>query len=528
MFGLARVIPPAAFVPRTLSALDYSVLVAYFVANLAIGIRWARRQKSCDSYFRGNRRVAWWAAALSFFAAGSSSISFLALPAKTYSGDWGVFGSAPAQSLAGMVAALVFIAIFRRLDSPTVFAFLDRRFGRPVRLLGAGAAVLLKVASRMSVVMLLPALALSTVTGLNVYVCILATGIITILYAVEGGFMAVIWTDVMQVGVALGGMVIATCFLARGVPGGIGGIWHAGHALQKFNIVSWSWDFTHPTIWVFVGMFWATMFTQIADQPFMQRVFSAADDRLARRTMIWGNALGLLSSVLFFFVGTGLYVFYQFHRERLATGLRNDAILPYFIANELPAGVVGLIVAAIFAASMGTLGSTMNSTAAILVNDFFIPWRPAATEPERLRLARLCTLAAGAASTAMAVYLATLTVKSLWDVYLSLIAVIGGGFAGVFALGLLTRRANSPGVIIGLFGSVAITLWADHAHVSEFFQGFVAVASSMVLGYAASLIFAGRVPVKDQTGLTLWTLQPSTSFRTARHRPLPTKPAVVD
>jgi SSS family transporter len=484
------------FVPHTLTWPDYVLLAVYFALNLGIGWWCARRkQASSGDFFLGGGRVAWWAAAISFFATATSSISFMALPARSYSSDWMSFGSAPAQAFGGVLTGLVFVGFLRRMNLTTVFGYLETRFDRRVRLLGAGLGVLLKLGGRMSVVMLLPSLALSTVTGLNVYASILLMGVVTTLYAMEGGFEAVIWTDVLQVAVTYGGVAVALFYLAGGVEGGLGGVIASGTAAGKFEAVSWDFDFTKPTMWVFVGMFWGHIFTQLADQPLMQRMLASADLREAKRTVVVGNLIGLTSSVVFFFVGTSLWAFYRAHPERLAGGVPTDAIFPYFIANELPHGVVGLIVAGIFAAAMGALSSAINATAAIVVSDFQALLRPGASAEQQVRLARGATLACGVIATAMAAWLAWRNVASLWDEFLKLTALIGGGFPGVFALGLLTRRAHANGVIVGALGSIAVT-WAvqTYTSTSAFLQAFVAIAACMIIGYAASWLLPAPRP----------------------------------
>lgn len=482
------------------------MLVLYFALNLGIGWWCARRkQASSGDFFLGGGRVAWWAAALSFFATATSSISFMALPARTYTTDWKSFGSGPAQAFAGVLVGLVFIEVLRRLKLTTIFGYLDQRFDRRVRLLGAALGVLLKVGGRMSVVMLLPSLALSTVTGLNVYVSILLMGVVTTIYAMEGGFEAVVWTDVMQVIVTYGGVAVALFFLARGVDGGLMGVATAAEAAGKFNTVSWKPTVAEPTMWVFLGMFLAHIFTQLGDQPLMQRMLATTDAVAARRTVVTGNLIGLTSTVVFFFVGTSLWAFYRAHPERLADGLPNDAIFPYFIANELPRGVVGLIVAGLFAAAMGALSSALNSTAAILVSDFQMLLRPD-TPPERqVKLARGATLLCGVIAIGMAAWLAWRGSASLWDEFLKLTALIGGGFPGVFALGLLTRRANARGVFIGALASIAVT-WVvqTYTKTSPFLHAAVAVGSCIVIGYVASLLLGGRDGQKDLRGLTMW------------------------
>ncbi|MSU24067.1 MAG: hypothetical protein EXS32_09640 [Opitutus sp.] len=491
--------------PRTLTWPDYAMLAVYFTATLAIGWWWRRKKQSSGEFILGDRRLPWWAAAISFMATATSSISFMALPARSFGADWLSFGSAPAQAFAGVLVGVVFVGALRRLNLITIFGYLEQRFDSRVRLVGAGLAILLKVGGRMSVVMLLPALALSTVTGFNVYASILLMGVVTTIYAMEGGFEAVVWTDVMQVGVTVCGVFVALACMAHGVEGGFGAMIETAGTAGKFQVISTEWNLTQPTVAVFVGMFFGHIFVVLGDQPLMQRMLATADPREARRAVVMGNLIGMAGSVMFFFVGTMLWAFYRAHPDRLAAGLASDAIFPYFIANEVPRGVVGLIIAGLFAAGMGALSSAMNATAGIVVSDFQGTLRPGATEQQRLRLARVSTLAAGAIATGMAAWLAWRGAASLWDEYLKLIALIGGGFPGVFALGLMSRRANSTGVIIGVLTSVLVT-WVvqTFTQTSAFLHGFVAVASCIVVGYLASLCCGGDVAKKSLAGLTVW------------------------
>jgi SSS family transporter len=501
--------PAETFEPRSLVALDYAMLVVYFAINLGIGW-WCARRRSGNSgdFFLGGGRVSWWAAAVSFFATATSSISFMALPARTYSTDWSVFLSAPAQALAGCLVGIVFSDLLRKLNIISIFAYLERRFDKRVQLVGAALGTVLKVFGRMSVVILLPSLALSTVTGLNVYLSIFLIGAVTTIYSLEGGFEAVIWADVLQAGVMLGGVVVAFWFLSAGIEGGLGGLVTQAAEAGKFGIVNWAPTFNAPTVWVFFAQFLATVFIQVGDQPLMQRMLSAKNVKQARNTVVLGNLIGCASSVLFFFVGTALWGFYKAQPDRLAAGLPNDAIFPYFIANELPAGVVGLIIAGLFAAAMGALSSILNGTAAVVVNDFQSHLCPAATEKEKMRVAKVTTLVCGLLGILMASWLAAQNAASLWDEFLKLIALLGGGFAGVFALGLLTRRANSVGAIAGALASIPITWWVQHrTGVSVFAHGFVAIGACVVIGYAVSLLFPSRRPAKELSGLTLWDVR---------------------
>ena len=509
--------PPLAIVsPRTLTWPDYVSLAVYFSVSLAIGWWWRRKKQSSAQFMLGDRKLVWWAAAISFMATATSSISFMALPARSFSTDWLSYGSAPAQALAGVIVGVVFVGALRRLNLTTIFGYLEQRFDCRVRFVGAGLAILLKVGGRMSVVMLLPALALSTVTGFDKYWSILLMGVVTTIYAMEGGFEAVVWTDVMQVGVTLCGVFVALACMAHGVDGGFSAMIDTSHAAGKFHVLSTDWNLAQPTAVVFVGMFLGHIFVVLGDQPLMQRMLATSDAREARRTVVTGNLIGMAGSTMFFFVGTMLWAFYHAHPERLAEGLANDAIFPFFIANEVPHGIVGLIIAGLFAAGMGALSSAMNATAAIVVSDFQGTLKPDATEAQRLRLARGATLAAGVIATVMAMWLAWRGAASLWDEYLKLIALIGGGFPGVFALGLLSRRANSTGVIIGVLTSVVVTwLVQNYTDTSAFLHGFVAVASCMLVGYVASLFFPDDAAQKNLGGLTVWDRRKTTTTASA-------------
>ncbi len=496
---------PAVFEPRMLSWPDYVLLILYFIVNLGVGHWCARRkQNSSGDFFLDGKKMVWWASAISYFATATSSISFMALPATSYRTDWLAAGSAPAQAFAGMLVGLFFVHLLRELNHATVFGYLERRFDRRVRWISAALAIMLKIFGRMSVVLLLPALALSTVTGLNVYASICVMGAVTTIYSMEGGFKAVVWTDVLQAAVMAAGVSVAVWFLVNDA-GGLGEIIRTGNEAGKFRLVAWEWDLSEPTFIVFAGMFVATVFINTADQPLMQRSFATATLRQAQRTVIVGNIIGLLTCGVFFFTGTALWAYYRKHPERLADNLPNDVIFPYFIVNELPTGFVGLIVAGLFAVSMGALSSAMNSTAAILVTDFHEVLRPAAPAARRMRFARRSTLACGMIATLMASFLAYQNVGSLWETFLKLIALIGGGIPGVFALGLLTRRANAPGVIVGAVASIGFTCWVQfYTTTNVFLHGFVALASCMTVGYVASILLSRWVKPQPLLGLTIW------------------------
>ena len=501
----------ALVVVNALTWPDYCFILLYFAVSLFIGW-WFKRKKQTSGadYFLGGYRIPPWAAAVSWYGTAVSSISFMALPAAAYSGNWLLMIVGPIGSLAGLIVAYGFVGMLRRLETPTIYSYLDRRFSREVRLIVAGLAMILKIFGRSSVIMVLPALALSAATGLNVYVSIAAMGLVTTLYSMDGGFEAGIWTDVMQVFVMFGGVFLMVWYAAAGVDGGLAGIIRIADAADKFQFINWSWSITEVSSAVLAGFFIGTVFTMIADQGLMQRALSAKDVRGARRTVLMGSLLGLPSNAIFFFVGTALFAFYQANPARLAPDLPNDAIVGYFLAHELPHGVIGLIIAGIFAAAMGSLSSSLNAVAAIAACDFLGVLRPGASEARVVALGRWATLTCGLFATGMALWIASLDTKSLWDQSIRLLALFGGAIPGVFALGMLTRRANAPGVIIGAVASIAVIVWIQNfTSVNSFFHAFLAFATSIVVGFTASLCFH-RPPTQAQLqGLTVWDLKSS-------------------
>ena len=491
---------------------DYFFIALYFGVNIAIGW-WVQRKKrnSGADYFLGGGRVPPWAGAVSWYGTAVSSVSMMALPAYAYANDWLPMIAGPLGSGAGFIVAYWFIGMIRRLDTPTIYSYLDRRFNRAVRLIVAGLAILLKVFGRASVIMVLPALALSAATGMNVYLSIALMGLVTTIYSVEGGFEAVVWTDVMQVAVKFFGVFLILWYSAAGVDGGFGGIVREAAAAGKFKFVNWDFNFTEVTGWVMIGFFIGSVFTMIADQPLMQRALAAKDERDARNTVLMGSILGFPSNAIFFFLGTALFAFYQVNPDRLAPGLPNDAIVGYFISHELPHGIIGLIIAGIFAAAMSTLSSSLNSVAAIAASDFLGVLRPDLLAARGVSLGRWVTLASGLFATLLAMWVASLGSNSLWDQSVRLLALFGGALPGVFALGMLTRRANSRGVIIGAVASIAGTLCVQNfTAINSFFHAFLAFVISFVVGYLASLWPRQPLDQRQLTGLTVWDIPPRT------------------
>lgn len=469
------------------SDLDYASLVAYFAVLVMMGIYFAGKGSSTDDFFLAGRRMPWWATGLSIFGTQLSSISFMAVPAKVYSTDWVYFLLQMTIVMIAVPVVFLYLPYFRRVKMTSAYEYLESRFNLPVRLYASISFVLYQL-GRMAIVLFLPAIALSTVTGISVYTCILVMGALSTLYTVMGGMRAVIWTDVVQVFVLYGGALLSLVVLLTTLDGGLSGLVAEGLQYDKFHMFNWTWDWTTTAVWVVVvGNLFMNLVPYTSDQAVVQRYFTTKDEKAAARS-IWTNAILIVPSTLtLFLLGTGLWAFYRANPALLDPSLPTDSIFPLFISQQLPAGVAGLLIAAVFAASMSTLDSSLNSVSAALVTDFFVRFRPESSDRSRLVLARVLTAGLGVVATATSIALATFDIGSLWDTFQGMMGLLGGGLAGLFALGIFFRSANGPGALAGAVSSVLILYWVQqHTDLHFFLYGAVGVLSCVGIGLGCS------------------------------------------
>ncbi len=477
--------------PSGFHSIDYVTLTAYFLVLVTMGLYFARVGTSSEDFFVAGRRMPWWATGLSIFGTQLSSISFMAIPAKVYATDWVYFLLQMTIIMVAFPVVFCYLPHFRRTPMTSAYEYLERRFNLQVRMYASVSFVLYQL-GRMAIVLFLPAIALSTVTGISVYACILIMGVLSTLYTVIGGIRAVIWTDVVQVFVLYGGALLSLAILVSRIDGGFGAILTAGAEYDKFHMFNWTWDATTTAVWVVVvGNFFLNLVPYTSDQAVVQRYFTTRDEKAAARS-IWTNAVLLLPSTLtLFLLGTGLWAFYRANPGLLDPTQPTDSIFPLFIAQQLPAGVAGLLIAAIFAASMSTLDSSLNSVSAALVTDFYARFRPQSSDSKRLWLARALTALLGAVATATSIALATFDIGSLWDTFQGMMGLLGGGLAGLFALGVFFPSANGRGAMTGAVASVAILYWVQqHTDLHFFMYGAVGILSCVGIALLASPAYA--------------------------------------
>jgi len=486
--------------------LDWVVIVVYLAAMIGIGMYFYLRDKhnSTSEFFVGGRSIPFWAAGVSLYAANTSSISFIAIPAKAFETNW-MYMTNNLIAVCGLVfVAIVIVPLLRRLDLMSVFSYLETRFHPAIRMLASALCIAMQLGSRMSVILFLPALAIATITGIDVTWSILLMGGFTIIYTALGGMKAVIWTDFVQVIVKMGGAIFAIGFIVWHLHGGFGEFVTTALAEHKTKLFDFSFDLTRATVWGFLFLVvFDVVLTFPKDQVLMQRVLSTKSDKEAGRSIWAFAAIMIPGGFVFYTIGTALFVFYKTHPERMNPLLPIDATFPLFIAAELPSGVTGLIIAGIFAAAMATLSGIMNSVATLASVDFYEKLVKNPDPRKSVRFAELMTVAAGLVGIGIALLLSRFDIHSLFDVSIELAGLLGGGFAGAYTLGMFTRRANWQGVAIGIASSMLLTLgiWSLKI-VHPYFYLAISIMLCIVIGYLASLLFPA--PTRSLAGLTIY------------------------
>ena len=474
--------------------INYIVLMVYLLLMVGVGVYFARRNASTDDFFRGGKRMAWWAAGCSIFATMLSSLTYTGLPSKAFAQDWVYAVANMMIPLVAIVAVFVALPFFRRIDATSAYEYLEKRFDRRTRLVGSGLFTLFHI-FRMAVVMSLTGLALAAATPITPMQAVVIMGFLSILYCALGGIEAVIWTDTIQTVVLLGGAILAFILLMQGIDGGFSTFLTTAREANKFKMANMHSDITNAQIalWVIIlGGFGQNLSSYTADQAVVQRYMTTPDEKLAARS-IWTNAvLSVFATILFFGLGSALFVFYQSHPDRLDPTTVTDQILPLFIAREMPMGLAGLIVAGIFAAAQSTVSTSMNSTATTIVTDFLRPINFCKDETGYLKVARVVTVVIGLLGTAFGLVFVDPDVKSQFDTFVKVIGMFMGVLGGLFVLGVATQRANSTGALVGgIVGSLVMVYLWQYTQVNGYLYTVTGITVCALVGYVTSLFCRG-------------------------------------
>lgn len=485
--------------------LNWLVLIVYLLAMLWLGFYFMHREKNSDDFFTGGGRIPWWAAGMSIFATMLSAITYMSIPAKAYATDWKYY---PMQIFILIVAFPVityFLPFFRRLKISTAYAYLEQRFCYGVRAMASALFIIFMVA-RMALVLFLPSLAMSAVTGIDIFLCIILMSAITIAYCTMGGMEAVVWGDVVQGFILIGGALLAAVFLVTQTEGGASGFWDIGMANDKFVLFDFSFDFRSATFWVIVlGGLANNLISYTSDQTVIQRYMTTSSEKAASKSIITNGFLSIFVSIIFYTIGTGLYTFFKTHPAAIdVTMQKTDAIFPFFMMSQLPAGLAGLLIAALFAATMSTISSNINSISTAFTMDMYKKWRPQTGDRKTLSVARWTGIVAGLIGTLIAIVMAVADIQSLLDYFNTILGLLTGAIGGLFIMGIFFKRINAATALIGFIAGTLAVFYMNYFTDANFLLfGFISMFVSVAVALMLSLFSRNR---KDIKGLTWKTL----------------------
>ncbi len=482
--------------------INWTVVALYLGGMIYIGYWFMKRDaaSSTEAYFRGGQRVPWWVAGLSIFATMLSSITFMAIPARAYQTDisWYI-GQLPILIVVPLVV-FFYLPFFRKLDLTSAYEYLEKRFGLPARIFASLSFNLFHV-GRTAIVLYLPALALATVSDISVDTSIIVCGVLCLIYTVMGGITAVVWTDAVQALVLLGGAVLCLVLSVLRVDGGLPVVWDIAVRDEKlFQSLEWT-DFsvadgTMSAVVLFVAFLFNALVPYTSGQDVVQRYVTTKDIGAARRSLWTTMVLSIVCSMVFFLMGTAMYAFFKTNPAQLDPALaKTDSILPFFIMQQLPVGMSGLIIAALFAASQSTVSSSLNSMATAYIKDFDARlFRPGRDDATYLAGAKWVVILTGTGGIALALTMAHSNIESAFKTFNTIIGLTAGSLGGLFALGVFTRRANLTGAMIGAVTATALVIWLQVSKqpVTGLLYAFIGCAVTFVVGWLASLVLPGR------------------------------------
>ena len=457
-----------------MTVLDLTIIFGYLIGIVLFGAWFARKQKTTRDYFLGDRSVPWWAVAASIVATETSTITFISVPGIAFSrgGNFQFLQLVFGYLLGRVVISLLFIPSYFRGELMTVYQLLDRRFGGKIKVLAASLFVIMRNIAD-GIRLLLTAIVLAAVytsfqPGTNADAIIIASviliGLAMIIFTYFGGMEAVIWVEVIQLGIYIVGAIAAAIILVNSIDGGLSAAVATGTQYGKFSLFDFSLDLSKTfTFWAgLIGGCFLTMSTHGTDQYLVQRYLCTDRPKRAAAALLTSGAVVLGQFIGFLFIGVLLFAFYKPYADPgYATAATaafpftgGDRVFPDFITRHMPPGLSGLVVAAIFAAAMS---SSLNSIAATAMNDLYKPWRAGRSDEHYLKVSHVLTLVWGAVQIGVALVLMKQN-RSALDMALSVASLINGPILGVFLVGVFLKRVGQTPALIGMVASLLTML----------------------------------------------------------------------
>ena len=471
---------------NTLPVIDIVVILLYLVAMVWVGYYFSRKNNNEAQFTKASGHIPGWAIGLSIYATFLSSNTFLGVPGKAFGGNWNAFAFSLSMPLAAWVAVKFFVPFYRNTGEISAYTNLENRFGSWARTYAVVCFILTQIA-RMGSIFFGLSLTLQALTGYDMKLIMLITGICIILYTVMGGIEAVIWTEVVQGILKTVGAILILYLIISKVDGGIAKIHEIGAANNKFSLGSLNLDFTTSTFWVvLIYGFFINLNNFGMDQNYVQRYHTATSKKEAAKSVWLCVWIYIPASFLFFIIGSCLFAYYQLNPELLepikiqtaterlglnasaadisllASSLKpedfGDKVMPHFMVNMIPAGILGLIISAILSAGMSTISSGMNASATVFSEDIYKRYiNKNVNEKTGLRALYVGTVVFGFLGMFAGVLM--IGVKSVLDIWWQLSGIFAGGMLGLFLLGIISKRSGNKAALIGTMIGILVILW---------------------------------------------------------------------
>jgi SSS family transporter len=505
------------------SAIDYIVLLAYLVGITVFGTMFRRSQRTVKDYFIGAKNTSWVVISLSIVATETSTLTLIGVPALAYStfarpeqgGSLTYLQVVLGYIVARILISLLFIPAYFQGELLTAYELLKRRFGVQAKNFAASLFLIMRALAE-GVRVFAASLVLSAVLGASLpslphlwLWSIFIVGVLTLIYTFEGGIAAVIWTDLIQLVIYIGGSLLAAYMLLRLIPGGWSAVVAEATPVNKFQVLSFAWDLKLPfTFWAgLLGGTCLTMASHGTDQLLVQRLLTCRDMRDSQKALVLSGFVVFLQFFLFLMIGIMLFAYYKFYplESQLAS---TDEIFPFFIVHRLPHGVAGLVIAAIFAAAMSNLSGSLNSLASTTVLDFYKPLLGRnKSDDSLLRLSRWLTAVWGLVLIAIAVLASRW--GSVFTTGLTIASLVYGPMLGAFLLGVLTKKANQTGAMAGM-GISLVAMLAVKVFTPLAWTWYVLAGTAVCwsVGYVVSLVTrqpseAGAIEKSSELGVAV-------------------------
>ena len=468
--------------------LNWTILVLYLCAMLLMGFYFMRKENGADDFFKGGGRIPWWAAGISIYATMLSAITYMTIPAKAYTTNWTYYPMLWMILLISFPVIKYYLPYFRKLNVTSAYEILEQRFNLFTRLLASTLFCIFMIV-RMAIVLYLPSLALTAVTGIDIYLCIVLMGLVTIIYCTMGGVEAVIWGDVVQGLILVFGAIFAVIYLAVNTEGGVMGCIDIALANDKLRLFDWSNSWSQACWWVIIiGGLANNLISYTSDQTVIQRYLTTPDEKSAGRGILVNGVMSVFVSVAFYMIGTGLYTFYKTHPVELDVTMgQSDAIFPFFMMSQMPAGIAGALIAAIFAATMSTISSNINSVATAFSIDFWKRFRRT-TDSQLVVVARWASVVSGMIGLALALLMATWDIQSFLDFFNEALGLLTSGLGGLFFIAVFMKRVKGYAALTGFVLGEAVVFWMSECTDANFFLfGATGMVVSVVVAWLLSL-----------------------------------------